>query len=54
MILCTHLISEIEQYFDYVIFLKEGEVMIHGKAEEVRRREGKSIDELFRGVFRWA
>lgn len=53
MIICTHLISEIEEYFDYVLFLKYGEVVLHGGAEEIRQREGKSIDALFREVFRW-
>ena len=53
MIICTHLISEIEEYFDYVMFLKQGEVVLHGVAEEIRQREGKSIDALFREVFKW-
>ena len=53
MLLSTHLISEIEQYFDYVLFLKEGNIVLQGEAEEIRQREGKSIDELFREVFRW-
>ena len=53
MLISTHLISEIEQYFDYVIFLKDGTVVIEGKASEIREREAKSIDELFREVFRW-
>ena len=53
MIISTHLISEIEQYFDYVLFLKEGRVVIQGTADEVRERAGKSIDTLFREVFRW-
>ncbi len=53
MLLSTHLISEIEQYFDYVLFLKEGNLVLEGEAEEIRSREGKSIDELFREVFRW-
>ena len=53
MLISTHLISEIEQYFDYVIFLKEGNVVLEGKTDEIREREGKSIDELFREVFRW-
>lgn len=53
MIISTHLISEIEQYFNYVLFLKEGEVVLQGEAEAIRQREGKSIDELFREVFRW-
>ncbi len=54
MIISTHLISEIEEYFDYILFLKEGSVVLSGNAEEIRAREGKSIDELFREVFRWA
>ena len=53
MLLSTHLISEIEQYFDYVLFLKEGNIVLQGEAEEIRQSEGKSIDELFREVFRW-
>ncbi|MBR2341164.1 MAG: ABC transporter ATP-binding protein [Clostridia bacterium] len=53
MLISTHLISEIEQYFDYVVFLKEGNVILEGKANEIKEREGKSIDELFREVFRW-
>ena len=53
ILLSTHLISEIEQYFDHVIFLKEGRVVLSGKTEEIRQREGKTIDELFREVFRW-
>ncbi|MBQ8322667.1 MAG: ABC transporter ATP-binding protein [Clostridia bacterium] len=53
MIISTHLIAEIENYFDYVLFLKEGNVILHGNADEIRAREGKTIDELFREVFRW-
>ena len=53
LLISTHLISEIEQYFDYVIMLKEGRVEMNGYTEEIREREGKSIDELFREVFRW-
>ncbi len=53
MIISTHLISEIEKYFDYVLFLKEGNIALQGNAEEIRAREGKTIDELFREVFRW-
>ena len=53
VIISTHLISEIEQYFDYVLFLKQGNVVLHGVADEIRAKEGKTIDELFREVFRW-
>ena len=53
MLISTHLISEIEQYFNYVLFLKEGVVTLQGKADEIRENTGKSIDELFREIFKW-
>lgn len=53
MLISTHLISEIEDYFDYIIFLKEGNVVLQGNREEIRAREGKTIDALFREVFKW-
>lgn len=53
MLISTHLISEIEDYFDYIIFLKEGNVVLQGDREEIRAREGKTIDALFREVFKW-
>ena len=53
ILLSTHLISEIEQYFDHVIFLRQGRVVLDGPAQQVRDEHGKSIDALFREVFRW-
>ena len=53
ILLSTHLISEIEQYFDYVIFLRNGTVVLEGGAEEVRQKYERSINEIFRGIFRW-
>ncbi len=53
MIISTHLISEIEEYFDYVLFLKEGSVVLHGTKDDICARECKSIDALFREVFKW-
>ncbi len=53
IIISTHLISEIEQYFDYVLFLKEGKIVLEGKADDIREREKQSIDALFREVFKW-
>ena len=53
ILLSTHLISEIEQYFDYVIFLRNGTVVLEGAAEDVRQKYERSINEIFRGIFRW-
>ena len=53
MLISTHLISEIEQFFDYVVFLRRGEIVLQGDAEAIRRGENKSINELFREIFKW-
>ena len=52
VIISTHLISDIERILDGVMFLKNGEVVLYGNAEEIREREGKSIEELFKDTFR--
>lgn len=53
ILLSTHLISDVEKILDQVIFLKEGKVLLNKSVEEIREEEGKSVDELFREVFKW-
>jgi|SRR5690554_50359 len=52
VLLSTHLIGDIEQIFDQVIFLKDGEVNIYDDVESLRQQHDQSIDGLFREVFR--
>ncbi len=52
VVLSTHLIGDIEQIFDQVIFLKDGEINIYEDVETLREQHGLSIDGLFREVFR--
>ena len=52
VIISTHLISDIESVQDDVVFLKEGRVVLHKQAEEIREETGESVDKLFREVFR--
>ena len=52
VILSTHLISDIEKVLDDVIFLRQGQVVLTGAADEVREEKGMSIDGLFREVFK--
>jgi ABC-2 type transport system ATP-binding protein len=52
VLLATHLIGDIEQIFDQVIFLKEGRVELYEDVEALRSEHNQSIDELFREVFR--
>ncbi len=52
VIISTHLISDVEKILDEVIFIKDGGVILHENAETLRSREGKSVDLVFREVFR--
>lgn len=50
--LSTHLIADVERIFDTIVFLKEGKIVRQGNIDNIRTEEGKSIDELFREVFK--
>lgn len=52
VLISTHLISDIEKVLDEVVFLKEGRVMLHNTVDNIRENEGKSVDALFREIFR--
>ncbi|MGN0266581.1 MAG: ABC transporter ATP-binding protein [Lachnospiraceae bacterium] len=52
VLISTHLISDIEQILDDVIFLKNGHIELFAPVDEIREQEGKSVDALFREVFR--
>jgi ABC-2 type transport system ATP-binding protein len=52
ILISTHLISDIENILDEVIFIKNGNVTLHSSVDDIRTKEGKSIDSLFREVFK--
>lgn len=53
IIITTHLISDVEQVLDDFVFLTySGKILKSGNAEDARNESGKSLDELFREVFR--
>ena len=52
VLISTHLIADIEKVLDEAIFLKEGKIMLHETVDNIREREGKSVDALFREIFR--
>ncbi|MDA2424155.1 ABC transporter ATP-binding protein, partial [Bacillus cereus] len=51
ILISTHLINEIENIFDEVIFLKDGEMVLYENVEEIRFQRGKAVHELFKEVF---
>ena len=52
ILISTHLISDIENILDEVIFLKQGNIVRFCGVDEIRSNEGKSVDGLFREVFK--
>lgn len=52
IIISTHLIADIENILDMVIFIKDGVIERYSSVEEIREMEGKSVDSLFREVYR--
>ena len=52
VLISTHLIADIEKVLDEVVFIKNGHVTLHESVDEIRSKEGKSIDTLFREVFK--
>ena len=51
ILISTHLISDVEQILDDIVFIREGEVVLHEWADTIRQEKGKSVDALFREVF---
>ena len=52
VIISTHLIADVERILDEVIFIDKGKIVLQSDADELRSKEGKSIDEIFRGMFK--
>lgn len=54
LIMSTHLISDIEHFVDYALFMKDGQVFLRGDADDLRAAHGDSLDAIFRKEYRWA
>ena len=52
VIISTHLIDDIENILDRVIFIRQGQLALNAAVDEIRMDHGKSVDALFREVFR--
>lgn len=51
VLISTHLITDIEQVLDEVIFIRDGRVVLQDTVEHIRESRGKSVDGFFREVF---
>ena len=52
VVISTHLIQDVENVLDSVIFIQNGHIILQSSADAIRSEQGKSVDQLFREVFR--
>lgn len=52
ILITTHLIADIEKVLDEVVFISEGRIVLTSSVDEIRAQNGKSVDALFREVFK--
>ena len=52
VIISTHLISDVERILDEIIFVDQGKIVLTSSADELRKKENASIDEVFRRYFK--
>ena len=52
ILLSSHLIHDIESILDQVIFIRQGQLVLNASVDEIRMEQGKSVDSLFREVFK--
>lgn len=51
ILISTHLIGDIEQVLDEVIFMRYGYLVLYTSVNNIREQHGKSVDAYFREVF---
>ena len=52
ILISTHLIADIENILDEVIFIDHGQIRLTSSVDDIRMNNGKSVDALFREVYR--
>jgi len=52
VILSTHLIADVEQVLDEVLFIQQGKLLLQSTVDIIREEKGVSVDALFREVFK--
>lgn len=52
VIISTHLIADVETVLEDIIFIKYGKIELQSSVDEIRNVHGKSVDALFREVYR--
>lgn len=53
IVMSSHLVDELEKIIDYAIFVRQGEVVMQGEAEELRTRNGMSIVDMYKEIYKY-
>lgn len=51
MIITTHLVRDMENILEDVMFLRDGHIVLTGNAEALREEKGMQIDEIYKELF---
>lgn len=51
MVITTHLVRDMENIFDKVVFLGDGRIILSGDSEDLRSEKNKQIDEIYKEIF---
>ena len=54
VILCTHLIYDVQNVLTQAVFLYQGTVALNADVAALCEKEGKPLDEIFKEMFRWS
>ena len=52
VLISTHLIADVENVLDEVIFIQNGRINLQSSVDDIRMKEGKSVDAYFREVYK--
>ena len=52
VVISTHLIADVEQVLDEVVFIRNGQIMLQSPVDAIREDKGMSVDQYFREVFK--
>ena len=53
ILMATHLILEAEAIFDYAFFINNGRLALYDSVENIKNKTGKTLDQLFREIYRY-
>ena len=53
ILMATHLILEAEAIFDYTFFINNGRLALYDSVENIKNKTGKTLDQLFREIYRY-